>query len=220
MSEQNLCIRGEKAELIYREIPLEIIHETVEAVLPYYEMNDDGHQIDHAVKVTETALHIVETMYPSLFEILKPDIFLAGMLHDIMASERQDHHLLGCMEAYANPKIMEIVNKYSISTINVWYAILEHRASYQGNFSSIVSSIISAADRNKPDIEEWVTRVKKGSVNDDMESALDHIKIKMGKGGYARIPAIYKTYYGRDMINKFHADIEDREKMIEIWNRV
>lgn len=150
---------------------------------------------------------------------MKIDIFLATMLHDIRADERKDHHLLGCLESYSNLEIRKVIEQYATNPNNVLYAIYEHRASYKGTFTSLVSEIVSSADRNKPDIAKWVARVKRGNINNNMEEALDHIQKKLGRNGYAKLPPTYMNYY-KGSVNKFLNDIEDREKLVSTWNKV
>lgn len=50
----------EKETSIYKTIPSELINKIVELILPYYETNDDGHKIDHAIEVTNTALNMLK----------------------------------------------------------------------------------------------------------------------------------------------------------------
>jgi HD superfamily phosphohydrolase YqeK len=209
----------EKESIIYEIISSELVNKIMVLVLPYYETNDEGHQIDHAIGVTNIALNMLKALHLGMVQEMKIDIFLAAMLHDIRADQRKDHHLLGCLESYNNLEIRKLIEQYATNPMNVWYAIYEHRASYSGTFTSLVSEIVSSADRAEPDVEKWVARVKKGNINENMEEALSHIQKKMGRNGYARLPFVYMDYYG-ESINTFFDDLEDKEKLIEIWNRV
>lgn len=176
---------------------------------PYYDKNDAGHKIDHPLDVFMTAIDIDMTIK---LRISSDEILAASFIHDMFVHlGRKDHHEL----AYAFAKSEDYPGKLELSPeaqIRVARAVLEHRASYTGDFYSPLSELISSADRGKPDFSKHIERALKNRSDrgeaDPLAGAIAHIKEKYGTGGYARYPEMYLKVYGelldqqRSMLDK------------------
>lgn len=211
-----------KYKFINKYIDHMFFNEVYEKVLPYYEKNDPSHQIDHALKVSDTALEMARQEISNIDTDINifNTVFVTGMLHDIKAHNREKHHEEAVNELLfgkLNIWFKKLCKEYNLPIKNILFAIYEHRASYEGEFSSIISEIISSADRNEPNIETWLKRAKYSGINDNINDAIDHVIKKMGRNGYARLPEIYKNFY-KDKLEEFYNILDDRKKLIEIYH--
>lgn len=169
---------------------------------PYYNGIDEAHRIDHADKVVETGLVINEELSLNLDIKL---IILAGYIHDMYTQvDRVNHHNL----AYIHT-IKEVEKLWDISlmeTLLIADAVKEHRASGSGNFSNILSEILSTADKGKPSLVEYVIRSYKYNKNkyyDDTAiyaNILNHLQEKFGINGYAKYPQLYNKVFKDELI--------------------
>lgn len=175
-------------------------------VIPFYAKNDKAHQIDHADEVCELALEIANRIkYPHLNLVR-----LAAYLHDIkLYKGRKEHHTLSAIHVMSG----SMDNVFGTTSINdrlkVSAACAEHRASYKGEFTSLLSEIISSADRGKPKGFEYmwnrVMNSKETLESDDPEAAaIQHLKDKFGRNGYARYPNLYKLYFAKELEEQFN----------------
>ncbi len=159
---------------------------------PFYKDGDLAHQIDHADSVCNLALEMNKECDPKL-------IILASYIHDIFnAADRKNHNQLAYKYVLeANDKFLKELSKKEL--LQVAHAVLEHRASFQGEFYSKLSEIISSADRGKPDIKEVVIRSLQFNGN-NIKDAYHHIKRKYGSNGYANYPKSYREYFRKELI--------------------
>lgn len=180
-------------------------------VLDDYRLNDRGHQIGHADDVCIQALKI-NTQYALGLD--ERAIVVACYLHDMFARHRRLHHVLGSMIVHeADTPWVEI---FSVDTArDVECAVCEHRASYKGDFHSLLSELVSAADRGAPeDPERLVHRIMSCSIMSRCPNgiephayAVEFLKIKSGTGGYARYPPLYHRIYG-EQLETFRKEID------------
>jgi len=173
----------------------------------WYESNDSAHQIDHADSVCDLALLLNDRMS---YGIIEEHIILAAYAHDI----RSD------LEGRKNPNVlahdMIISHKLAIfDTISeqaiylIAKAVLEHRGSYKGDYTSNLSLLISAADRGPIDYDIMYERslvYNKG----DHEGVRQHMKEKFGRTGYAKYPEFYKKMMLKE-IEELYVRIEAQE---------
>ncbi len=170
----------------------------------HYSQNDGGHQLDHAISVTDTALKINRDQHLGL----NPEmICAAAMYHDVLARHRANH------EEMAKDYVLisndaELARFTTEERILVAYACAEHRASYTGKYSSLLSELIATADRGAPtDISTYMSRsvqYAKDVFNDDQEDAERHARqIVIEKfdrdTGTARMPPLYKKVYAAEL---------------------
>ena len=169
----------------------------------HYEKNDLGHQLDHALEVTTTALDMNEVLGLKISEKM---IYAAGLAHDIMVwKDRKKHHGLGADWVIENRYLKDCFNFYDRYTIAI--AVYQHRASVKlEKFHSDLAELIASADRPAPIVDVLVKRVFLN--NKDKQIALNHLKEKFGSGGYVWYPKMYKRYYGLKAIKELETNID------------
>ncbi len=188
------------------------VNEVVEYATPYYQNNDNGHQIDHAISVLDNALQFKRKL-----NLVIPDreIVAAAIMHDIqLYLGRTDHHYNGWLFVSK----ADYPGRTSFSTSageRIELAVFQHRASYDGAFTSELSSLISSADRGIPSTikelldrmlickTDWARRHNKLLSSDEiMVESVNHLKEKFGSCGYSRYPDIYRKMFNNQLTTR------------------
>ena len=176
---------------------------------PYYRDGDEAHLIDHADDVCDLALKINQVCDEKL-------VILASYLHDLFnAKNRHIHNKLAYEYVLkAEDKFLEQLNEKELK--EVAFAVLQHRASFKGEFYSPLSEIISSADRGLPDLDQVVMRSMKFNKG-NAQDVYEHIKDKYGESGYAKYPAVYQKLF-KEELSEFRrlADEITVERILEI----
>ena len=171
----------------------------------FYVNNDAAHMIDHADEVVDGLLELnKEYKYPEKIAIL------TGYIHDIFTgSNRENHHILASHYVLGRKdKYLKKLGKNDLQLIAD--AVLQHRASYKGEFTSTLSEMISVADKGKPIFIEVVKRslkYHKESPNRVLE-VYEHLKDKFGTYGYSKYADMYLKLYG-DELKVFNKEVDD-----------
>jgi len=177
---------------------------------PYYDKGDKAHTIDHADDVCDLALRINKKYDKKL-------VILASYIHDMFnAVNRPIHNELAYAYVLkAEDKFLQAISEKELH--EVAHAVLEHRGSFKGEFYSLLSAIISSADRGLPDLDFIVIRSMKFN-NEDVHDVVEHIHDKYGKNGYANYPNVYKNIF-KDELEAFHKLADDLtvERVLKIW---
>lgn len=179
---------------------IELLEQLCQDFAAEYSINDMAHQLDHVRKVAVHAIHINETLKLGLDRRM---LVIPAILHDMYTRQRDIHHLLA--------RLFILTSKYPHlrpfsegERLLMADAAAEHRASYTGEYSSMYSQVIAAADRGVPaDLKEMVDRSWNYAVSrlgcDETKAAehvLQHLKEKYATTGYARYPDLYLRMYG------------------------
>ncbi len=158
----------------------------------WYVSNDAAHQIEHADAVYDLALSLNKKMDYNLKE---EHIALAAYAHDIRSDleGRKYHNVLAHdMILERNSHIAAIFSDITDEDLHyIAKAVLEHRASYKGEYTSNLSLLISAADRGPIDYNIMYERSLKYNKGYHA-GVLQHMKEKFGYGGYAKYPKFYE----------------------------
>ena len=160
----------------------------IEDVTKLYEKSDKAHNMDHINVVLSKVDRIATLAKLSANE--KYLLTIAAYCHDIYATkDRINHHTLA--GAWCEITLPD----YGFSrqdTRIVASACSEHRASYVGEFSNIVSECLSICDRSIGKVEDMVARSIEYQLahtrcmqRQARAFAIRHVKEKYGKGGYA-----------------------------------
>jgi HD superfamily phosphodiesterase len=181
-------------------------------VEPFYKLNDSAHGISHADYVYQHAMQIKEGLN---LDVDDRHIIYAAYFHDIYSTvQRKAHHVFAHdFIKYTKSGIFDNFLKHERDLIAK--ATLEHRASYDGEFTSLLSQVISAADRGEPNFKYIAQRVYECSCDDRTEFVCDeranehednplartyhHLKEKYGRGGYANYNEVYLEYYAKEL---------------------
>lgn len=179
---------------------------------------DEAHRQEHFDDVYETGLHINEVL--GLGQDPKLIMFVA-YFHDLFCDQREIHHeLSGRFIMETRERLIER-NLTLCERKRVASACEEHRASFKGNFSYILSELMNSADRGQPKpVTEMIDRAiayrkskfphdsKKESYQDYLHRIIDesisHIKEKYGRNGYARYTDMYKKVFGEELENMYN----------------
>lgn len=178
----------------------------------FYRYTDSAHRIDHIRSVISNVIRICYTQ--GWQEHLKLAIIAAGV-HDIYSTKelRAEHHIKSFNWVLDNKPTM--MRKYKLTVdecYTVAYAALEHRGSFKGNYNSIVSEIVAAADRGIPSKEDVLSYISrsylyardnqgKNIVNAKFH-AVNHIKDKFGHNAYSKVPDWYKELYAKELAER------------------
>jgi len=168
-----------------------------------YELNDLAHREDHFEEVNQTALFINNELDMQFDEV---EILFAAYFHDLFAWSRNNHHELShhWISTTDHPLIVEYLGERPWERERVALACLEHRASYEEEFSTEFSALINAADRGMPCAPEILLRraikyrefhFPNQTEDQRIAESIKHIKEKFGKGGYARYPDVYRRAF-------------------------
>ena len=161
----------------------------------------------HGLNHIENNLNMAEKMLAFAKEQFTDQIYAAIVFHDSgLEKYGREIHEVHSAEI-AKRELKDLFNSKDLFLIAA--AIREHRASFKGTFTSMLSDICSSADRNAPNFEASVARSflytsehhPEFSFGEKCETVAMHLKKKYGSNGYARFPIYYSRYYGKDLTN-------------------
>jgi hypothetical protein len=177
-------------------------HQIIRDFNKQYRLNDTAHRVKHFAEVEKVALIMNARLNLNQSPML---IMLAAYFHDLFAWSRHNHELLSAawMHTSDYPLLISYDEDIRVELSNACY---EHRASYKGEFSSVLSELISSADRGMPKSKECLFersyeyhRSRDHSHEESVHNAIEHIKDKHGSDGYARYPDLYLKFYGEQI---------------------
>lgn len=181
----------------------ELRDKIIQEFTPHWALNDSAHRIEHFLAVEECANYINDKLSLGCDPKL---IMLAAFFHDLFAWSRYNHHIMSQEWVATNdhPIFRKLTHPERELVSN---ACGEHRASFEGAFSSTLSRLISSADRGRPGFVTDMLERSKAYHRDALKlgdeaanrGAVDHLKEKFGTGGYARFPALYEQAFGDEL---------------------
>ena len=177
---------------------------------PFYANGDKAHLIDHADDVCKLALEINKEFDERL-------VILASYIHDIFnATDRKNHNFLAYEYVKSQKDIFLKELSYEELEL-VAHAVLEHRASFKGEFFSKLSAIISSADRGRPYVAQTIIRSMRYN-NANAQDVYEHMLDKYGSNGYAKYPNIYQDIFAKEL-QEFKEEVDNIsvEKIMAIW---
>ena len=176
-----------------------------EKVLPEYELNDGGHNLEHIKYVLKRAFELADG-YDINFNIL----YTCVCFHDIAChTDRDNHEILSAERAREDIFLNKFFNRNNIKIISE--AIEDHRASLEYIPRNIYGKILSSADR-KVEVKQYlissISYEKKKNPqmtkNESIEKSYQFAIKKCGKNGYA----INKSYIEDIKYKKFLDEIQ------------
>lgn len=177
-------------------------------VREHYLKNDLAHRLDHAHQVMRDAVEIAHLVTA---QHLIPKLIVAAYYHDIHRANAENHHILAYDEVFSDKQfIIRVGGAETDEDIHdIALACMEHRGSWDGEYSGILSEIISAADRGSPEKITLNDRMRRSYLyaRDSLGMshlsaqlhAGRHIKDKFGTNGNARYSQIYRTVYAKTL---------------------
>ena len=132
-----------------------------------------------------------------------------------------------------------MMRKYKLTfdeCYTIAYAAMEHRGSFKGNYNSIISEIVAAADRGIPSKEDVTSYISRSylyardsqgkSISDSKFHAVNHIQDKFGRNAYAKVPDWYEEIFATqlaerlELIEMLDIDFFTPELVEELENRL
>jgi len=208
--------------LFVRQEEMNLMAAIISKVEPYYNLNDGAHKVSHAVDVMLLAMTLQKATMKGVIGYYEDrrNIIASALLHDIFVHRgRASHETAAVFELnFGTLKdwFTQIIEEFKLDRNIVVDAINEHRASYSGAYTSIISEYVSGADRGRPDIDRLCKRVKSGTDATQDEHMIDHIIEKFGREGYARWSDSYKLHFGSEL-RQMQDTIGDRSRLTEIY---
>lgn len=133
---------------------IKFIDEVKEHFSKFYENVDVAHGIPHVKEVMRLALSMND-----LLDLKLPfkEIVIASISHDIFSFSKRDTHHIDAGD-YIQTDVSTIYDDIEDRT-NIVNAVKEHRGSYTGEYSSLLSELISSADRGTPRLRNIIKRI-------------------------------------------------------------
>lgn len=178
---------------------LEISDNLIHFARTNIERNDVAHYFDHVDAVIRQSQSLATIAFAESDKYKDPSVkrivAIAALMHDTACwVNRADHHKIAAEWMMNNLDSEESLKFYGLIPAEVPIiatCILEHRASWDKDRSSIYSEIVAAADRGKLEITECLRRsylygrfAKGLDVKAATTHACDHIADKYGENGY------------------------------------
>lgn len=191
-------------------------------ILPSYQRNDEGHNIEHINYVIKKSLNFAKTIPNINIDM----VYTIAAYHDIgHYIDAKNHEKVSAEMVLKDKKLNEFFNDKQIKEIAE--AVMDHRASSENDPRSVYGEIIASADKNTSidvSLKRTFNYTKRHnptmSTEEIMEKSRQHMIDKFGEHGYAR----EKIYYGKEeyenYINKITALAENKEEFKKRYKKV
>lgn len=212
-------------------LPSPLIVECYNSILE----NDVAHNVDHIYAVVNHGFelaHRTDRKY-KLSHAEKAMVLAGCLMHDLGCRyDRETHHQIAYGMSYRlldqfAPEMFSPEQKKIIAL-----SCLEHRASWRGGCSNLISVLVALADRGKPDMDNYIKRSLLFRMDKPYDTDIeliqyvyDHLKEKIASGGYMwkSYPEIGWLIYP-DEIDRIQKLVDDDEalhhRIIEVLNRL
>lgn len=185
----------------------------------HYARNNSRHREEHCQQVSELALAIREELCIGVSPML---VELAAWSHDLFHYHRETHHLEAALWVHETDDALITAlspgDRLLLSRANA-----EHRSSFKCAYTSPLSELLATANLPFDDVDTLIKHAYiKGlrkekpedvslleAINDDplsskvFRQAIEHVVAKYKRGGYARYPAMFVTYYQAQLDQRY-----------------
>ena len=193
-----------------------------ENILPTYEKNDKGHNLEHINYVTNRSLKFADNIKNINYDM----VYTIASYHDIAHHIDAKNHEKLSSEILMNDNNLK--KFFNVDEIKIMAeAVYDHRASLETEPRSIYGKIISSADRNT-DIDNILRRTYQYRIKHNPEYSLEeiieeskqHIIDKFGHKGYAVEKMYFKDIEYEKFLNDVKTLIEDNDLFIKRYKEV
>lgn len=187
-------------------------------ILPEYNNNIGGHDVEHINYVTKRCFELIDEF---MLDVNFNMIYTIAIFHDIGYHENPDEHEKVSAKIYMSD---EYVKKFFTDEENkiIYEAIVDHRASLEYEARSIYGKIVSSADR-EISVENMLIRslkyqkdkhiLENPTLNEVIEYSFKKLSSKYGKNnGYAKMYFKDKKYL--DYIEKINILLDNKDLFI------
>lgn len=193
-----------------------------------YYADEGSHGINHVNHVYILAKKIVETLD---LNVGQDELLVACYCHDMFSKiDRERHHIKAEEFIWDNRGELWFLKDLDTDVIiRIARAVAQHRASYTGEYSSVLSEVLSAADRGVLSTHDTIRRAFSYTMENNPEMKVQeallnvwrHMKEKFSSKGYARYNDVYKNYFSDELehFQKFmdYLKLEEVEYIIFMW---
>ena len=190
-------------------------------ILPEYDLNDKGHNIDHIKVVLERAYELsdgYDVDYNMLYTIV--------CFHDIACHiDREKHEILSAERLYNDSNLRLFFNEEKIRVMKE--AVEDHRASLEYVPRNIYGKILSSADRKfgvdnylKSSMGFTMKKYPELTSGELIEDSYNFAIKKFGKDGYAVSKMYVRDKKYESFLNEIQYLIEHKEEYILRANKV
>lgn len=194
----------------------------------YYTEENNSHGINHVKYVYALASKIIEKLN---LNVGQDELLIACYCHDMYSKmDREHHHLLAEDFIWDNRGELWFLKDLDTDIIiRIARAVSEHRASYVGDYYSVLSEVLSAADRGVLSTHDTIRRSFSYTMENNPEIKVQeallnvwrHMKDKFGSKGYARYNNVFKNYFFGELeqFQKFmdNLTLDETEYIIFMW---
>ena len=193
-----------------------------ENILPTYEKNDKGHNLEHINYVTNRSLKFADNIKDINYDM----VYTIASYHDIAHHIDAKNHEKLSSEILINDKnLKKFFDEEQIKIMAE--AVYDHRASLETEPRSIYGKIISSADRNT-NIDNILRRTYQYRIKHNPEYSLEeiieeskqHIIDKFGHKGYAVEKMYFKDIEYEKFLNDVKTLTEDNDLFIKRYKEV
>ena len=193
-----------------------------ENILPTYEKNDKGHNLEHINYVTNRSLKFADNIKDINYDM----VYTIASYHDIAHHIDAKNHEKLSSEILMNDKnLKKFFDEEQIKIMAE--AVYDHRASLEKEPRSIYGKIISSADRNT-NIDNILRRTYQYRIKHNPEYSLEeiieeskqHIIDKFGHKGYAVEKMYFKDIEYEKFLNDVKTLTEDNDLFIKRYKEV
>ena len=190
-------------------------------ILPEYDLNDKGHNIEHIKVVLERAYELsdgYDVDYNMLYTIV--------CFHDIACHiDREKHEILSAERLYNDSNLRLFFNEEKIRVMKE--AVEDHRASLEYVPRNIYGKILSSADRKfgvdnylKSSMGFTMKKYPELTSGELIEDSYNFAIKKFGKDGYAVSKMYVRDKKYESFLNEIQYLIEHKEEYILRANKV
>lgn len=191
-------------------------------ILPSYEKNDIGHNIEHIKYVIERSLSFASTLNDIDFDM----VYTIAAYHDIgHYIDAKNHEKVSADLLLADTNLRKFFTEEQIQTMSE--AVYDHRASMEGEPRSIYGKIVSSADRNtlvdvplRRTYEYRVEHNPNDSLENIIEESRQHIIKKFGKKGYATEKMYFEDLDYKIFLEEIAALAENKKEFVKRYMEV
>lgn len=184
-----------------------------EYILPEYELNDKGHNLDHANYVIKRSFNFAKEIPNINYDM----VYTIAVFHDSAAHiDRENHESLSAQKLASDQELKKYFTAEEIKIMSE--AVEDHRASLEGEPRNIYGKIVSSADRNtlveQPFRRTYAFKLKKDpnvSLDELIDTCHNVLVRKFGPNGYATKKMYFKDEEYDTYLHELRKFLDDKE---------
>ena len=188
-------------------------------ILPKYNTFDNGHNIDHAQKVINDSLTLVEK-----FDVDINMAYTVAAYHDVgIGTNRELHHVISGEILRADENLKKWFTPQQIETMQ--QAVEDHRASNNYEPRNIYGKIVAEADRDislqtilRRTLQFGLVKYPEADFDFHFDRAYSHIVNKYGENGYLKL--YLHSEKNEQGLAEVRTALHDKEKLKKMFEEM